>query len=87
VYFPVQLGESKYTDRALNIEEHGTITAPMGFAAGGSAGVKFGPGVLFLDARFMMDFDVTHFTSTSQDADIYKRSVVSLGIGYEIGLF
>jgi hypothetical protein len=87
VYFPSQLGESKYTDRALNIEEHGTITAPMGFAVGGSAGVKFGPGVLFFDARFMMDFDVTQFTSDAQDGDIYKRSMISLGIGYEIGLF
>jgi hypothetical protein len=86
VYVTVPLGESKYTDRFLDSEEHGTITAPLGFVVGGTAGVKFGPGVLFFDARFMMDFVVTHFTGDAQDDDIYRRSMVSLGIGYEIGV-
>jgi hypothetical protein len=79
IYFAVPIGQMKITDSFYGRTETVHYAPSTGFAAGGNFGVNFGPGLLFLDIRYMADFDVTN--------DAYRRSMVSFGIGYEIGFF
>jgi hypothetical protein len=45
--------------------------------------MKTGPGVLFLDIRYMADLQRTKYRSEA----IYRRSIFAFGIGYEMGFF
>jgi hypothetical protein len=54
----------------------------FGFTVGGSAGLGSRDGILFLDIRYMRDFGKTRF-----EGNAYGRSMVSVGIGFEVGLF
>jgi hypothetical protein len=57
----------------------------FGYTAGGSAGIKFGPGIVFLDARYMGDFINAKATVNNSQAETYKRHIIAFGIGYKIG--
>jgi TolB-like protein len=85
IYFPIPLGETRYSDSYANTTGTGTITPSVGFTAGGSFGIKTGEGILFADIRYMMDFGATQFSGADFTADVYKRQIVSFGLGYEIG--
>jgi hypothetical protein len=85
VYFSVPVGSAEYTNSYTGESISGNIIVPMGFAAGGSVGLKLGPGILFADARYMLDFGKTQFSDSESTVDIYKRSMASFGLGYEIG--
>ena len=77
-YYAMPIGEmaSEYYSGRYN------INLPLGYAAGISTGMKAGPGFLFLDLRWSSDLgDLT----ADKDA-LYRRSMVNLAIGYEIGI-
>jgi hypothetical protein len=59
----------------------------VNFVAGGSVGVKIGPGILFADIRYWGDFSGTKIEGSDFTLEPYRRSMLSFGIGYEIGLF
>jgi TolB-like protein len=56
-----------------------------GFAAGGSAGIKLGPGVLFGDFRYGADFTNLKINDNGS-RELSRRSKISVSLGYEIGL-
>jgi hypothetical protein len=56
-----------------------------GFAAGGSAGIKLGPGVLFGDFRYGSDFTNLKI-SDNGSRELSRRGKISVSLGYEIGL-
>jgi TolB-like protein len=85
IYFPIFLGKMHYTDSYNQISQDGAATPSGGFTLGGNFGVKTGHGILFADIRYMMDFSSTRFSGGDFTADVYKRSKVSFGVGYEIG--
>jgi hypothetical protein len=58
----------------------------FGYAAGGSAGIKLGPGIVFLDVRYMGDFINANTTINNIPMEIYKRRIIAFGVGYKIGL-
>jgi hypothetical protein len=58
----------------------------FGYTAGGRAGIKLGPGVVFLDVRYMGDFINAKATVHTSSVEIYKRRIIAIGIGYKIGL-
>jgi hypothetical protein len=58
----------------------------FGFAAGASAGIKFGPGIVFFDLRYMNDLINAEVTINNRPLDLYRRHIIALGIGYKIGL-
>jgi hypothetical protein len=53
----------------------------LGFTVGGSAGLGSRDGIVFLDVRYMRDFTAARF-----EGDVYGRSMVSIGMGFELGL-
>jgi hypothetical protein len=83
-YFPVPLNPARYADRFTGTSGTGDAALPIGLAAGGSAGIKLGEGVLFADARVLLDLGYAHF-SGAPDGDLCKRRTAAFGIGYEIG--
>jgi hypothetical protein len=85
VYFSFPAGKTHFLDSFNNTDTIGTLTSSPGFIAGGNAGIKCGPGVLFLDARYMMDFGITQFSGNNVTNNVYQRRMMTFGIGYEIG--
>jgi hypothetical protein len=59
----------------------------LGFVAGGSIGIKAGPGILFTDIRYWGDFSAAKIDGSGFSMEVYRRSMLSFGIGYEIGFF
>jgi hypothetical protein len=57
----------------------------LGYAIGGSAGIKLGPGIMFFDVRYMGDFINTKATITNRSAENYKRQIIAFSVGYKIG--
>jgi hypothetical protein len=60
-------------------------TVPPGFVLGGNAGIKLGPGTLFVDIRYSGAFGETELTGDWGSRAVYKRDLVSYSIGYELG--
>jgi hypothetical protein len=87
LYFSVPTGEVKREDSFLGTTETGTAKSLMGLVGGGSLGMKIGPGLVYVDARYLIDFTKTSIEMPSFSSDIYRRSMVSIGIGYSIGFF
>jgi hypothetical protein len=58
---------------------------PFGYTAGVNAGIKAGPGYVFLDLRWAQDMGDTIKTGT--DEHLYSRSMVVLAVGFEKGFF
>jgi hypothetical protein len=79
IYFTVPIGQMEISDSFYGTTKLEDYSPSMGFVAGGDFGVKLGPGLLFFDIRYMTDFADTK--------DVYKRSMMTLGIGYKIGFF
>lgn len=75
-----------YVGAHINISLLNKTAPPLfSFLAGFQYGVKAGPGVVFIDARFAMDFE----NSTVDNARVppYRRYLIHLGLGYKYGLF
>ena len=81
VYFILPLGSMENTTLG-GIFSYG-LTMPLGYTAGLNIGMKAGPGHLFLDIRWAADLADT---MKPDRTIIYKRSMVSLSVGYEFGL-
>jgi hypothetical protein len=60
----------------------------MGFMVGGIFGFKAGPGSIFIDARFAMDFGKVErpLNGSSQTEYIYGRKNILFSLGYEFGV-
>ena len=62
-----------------------SLTVPVGYTLGINLGMKAGPGYLFLDLRWAQDLGETIKAESLES--LYRRSMVILALGYEIGLF
>ncbi|MDR3171432.1 MAG: hypothetical protein LBU17_07375 [Treponema sp.] len=74
----------------LNVEHgNGSYTADYGvtpgFIGGGGGGIKLGPGVVFVDVRYLTDFG-NLVANHNGNREISHRSKVAFSLGYEIGL-
>jgi hypothetical protein len=85
LYFSIPLGQAGWTDSFYGTSASGDISTSVGFAAGGSFGIKIGSGLLFLDIRYMADFTKTKIELPEISADVYRRSMLAFGIGYKMG--
>jgi hypothetical protein len=85
-YVAAPAGDTTWTASNEQGEHHGSANAQIGALAGVSAGVKLGAGVLFLDARYWQDLGPTKVRIDNTFRTPYTRSMVSFGLGYEIGL-
>jgi hypothetical protein len=74
-------------NNSQSVSESFDFKPSPGFMVGGSFGIKAGgPGTLFIDIRYGMDFSDTKVEFEQRTASIFKRSVLHFLIGYEIGL-
>jgi hypothetical protein len=55
---------------------------PIGLTAGIQLGMKLGPGNVFVDTRYAADLGDTQLANGNS---VYRRSMVSVGLGYEWG--
>jgi hypothetical protein len=104
VYFTVPLGDikfvfnSEYYERIIINTEFAWDSPPIGLMVGANFGIKLGPGVLFADIRFMMDFmpiknkegSVTwdswpYDKWTFLSNELFERRKMLFDLGYRIG--
>jgi hypothetical protein len=93
VYAP--LGKSSYRDYPGGEEDSfsWSAAAPLGFSAGFEVARKLGPGMIITDIRYSGDFtnitvhdgNLTPSTQKSGRDTSYKRSMLSVTIGYAFG--
>jgi hypothetical protein len=82
VYVSIPLGKA-----ALNVNGNtssASFSVLGGFSAGGSAGIKLGPGALFGDFRYSGDFTNLKI-SDNGSRELSRRGKFSVSLGYEIG--
>jgi TolB-like protein len=85
-YFSIPLGKLEYSDSFSGEKMSVTAAPEPGWALGGSAGIKLGPGVLFGDLRYMGDFEGTKIQRNGSILEAYQRGMAAFSLGYEIGL-
>jgi hypothetical protein len=88
-YWTLSLG-SMMLDSNISTRKTGEfdydLTGRFGLTAGVDLGIRLGPGILFLDTRYDGDFGET-VTQMDDGTEIhYKRAMLSISIGYELGL-
>jgi hypothetical protein len=59
------------------------LSPSMGFLGGLSGAMKFGPGMIIADLRYAADLG----DFEARDTEIFRRSMVSFTVGYELGFF
>jgi hypothetical protein len=78
-YFTIPLGSIE-VNRNDQTETY-NFTAPVGLTGGANAGIKLGPGLLFLDIRYNGDF--TYFRANG--AAQFRRNMFAASLGYNYG--
>jgi hypothetical protein len=71
---------------SLNDETHSLsyrVSPPLGFLAGLSGSIKLGPGSVIADLRYGADFG--GFEAKNGSTEEFRRSMISLTLGYELG--
>jgi hypothetical protein len=79
-YFFLPLGQMRNDAMGGSFDYESEL--PVGYTVGFNIGMRLGPGYLFFDTRWAADLGALY--SASGD-DLYKRSMVTLNIGYEFG--
>jgi hypothetical protein len=74
VYYIVPLGGAE------------AYSVPLGISAGADAGIRLGPGILFLDLNFSADLGEGAFTAPGIRDIHYTRKSFGLSLGYSYGL-
>ena len=60
---------------------------PFGFTARAGFGVKVGQGILFLDARYLMDFSETTVKFNDEKVGYHHWNILAFNLGYKYGFF
>jgi hypothetical protein len=79
-HFILPLGAMEVTQGGATASHDFSPT--LAWTGGANAGLKFGPGLLFLDLRYTGDFK---FVQSNGDAQ-YRRNIFSISLGYNYGL-
>jgi hypothetical protein len=86
-YFLVPLGKLR-AESSLDGESRSldyTFSSPLGLLGGLNGALKFGPGAIIADLRYAADLgDLEASEGKIQE---FKRSMISLTVGYEFGFF
>jgi len=73
----MKLSSSLYGDSSYR------FSMPLGYVVGVNAGLKLGPGTLFLDIRFSGDFARTAIHDSNGTLALYTRNALIFSLGYE----
>lgn len=89
VYWVLPLGwmslESTVTTRKAGVFDYG-LTGHLGLTLGVDVGIRLGPGILFVDARYAGDFGEIVVQMDGGTTIKYKRAMLSFSVGYEFAL-
>ena len=85
VYFSFPLGKISYSESYSGLNDKGTTSPNPGWIVGANAGIKLGPGAIFLDMRYMADFTKVKFQGAGGAKEIYSLGIAAFSIGYEFG--
>jgi hypothetical protein len=89
IYFGIPTGQMRMSDNSTR-NYSAKFKLPLGLALGGGGGVKIGPGLIYLDLRYMADLGpVTaahNGLESSVDTEIGTRQKLTISLGYEISL-
>jgi hypothetical protein len=87
LYFLASPGKLKHTN-SLNKTSQSwpfDVSLPLGLLGGLSGAVKLGPGILFADLRYAADLGRPELPD--QTLKSYRRTMLTLAVGYEFGFF
>jgi hypothetical protein len=84
-YVFIPLGNASYEENPMGYtNSYGwSASAPLGYAAGVEAALKYGPGILLADIRYWGDFDSIAMEDSGKTS--YKRGALSITLGYAFG--
>ncbi|GHV22644.1 hypothetical protein FACS189494_09760 [Spirochaetia bacterium] len=83
IYGSFMLGDIELFDSFNGNSKKGNAQVQFGFSGGLMTGILLGPGVLFIDARYMGDLGKTKFSSDNKNFDMYHRNMILFSIGYD----
>jgi len=81
-YISLPLGNIEQNNSFNNINQTMKLDSVFGFMCGVNFGIKVGRGNAFIDIKYAIDFSDIYYNTIN----IYRRSMLFFGIGYEIGL-
>jgi hypothetical protein len=86
-YYILPLGDIQHTDSPNNIDESLSygFSPPWGLTGGLRGALKLGPGLIFAELRCAVDLGEPEPEGGAPGT--YRRSMVTLGLGYELGFF
>jgi hypothetical protein len=86
-YFSVPLGNMTVTNLPDDREQSYSyaFSPPLGLLGGLNGAIQFGPGAIFADLRYAADLGEPEAEGGSMPT--YRRTMVSLTLGYELGFF
>jgi hypothetical protein len=88
LYYVTPLGRLKVSD-SLGNNSGKTLSCrfspPLGLVGGLSGALKLGPGAVIADLRYAVDFG--DLKAKNGSIDEFRRSMISLSVGYELGFF
>jgi TolB-like protein len=87
IYLSIPIGSMEYKEPHFIDYEHQKFSITVGLMVGGNFGIKFGPGIIFADIRYLQDLSGTKTLIFEEvDSELYKRSKALFTLGYNIGL-
>ncbi|MDR2403268.1 MAG: outer membrane beta-barrel protein [Spirochaetaceae bacterium] len=87
VYWAIPLGLLKFEttkEGEASQQYEYNLSSALGIAVGLDAGLRLGPGILFVDVRYAFDLGKTMIAM--EDGREYTRSMLSFSLGYELAL-
>jgi hypothetical protein len=84
LYLDIEIGDFSVSQKYTFAPITDSIPLSLGVVGGLSVGTRFGPGNIFVDARYA--YDLGNIAITASDTR-YHRSMISISLGYEFGLF
>jgi hypothetical protein len=81
VYYMLPLGDGKLTITG-SWDDEGPWTGSFGFTGGGLIGIEAGPGLLFADIRYSIDFSDIEFEVFGETTKVLKLRGLGLTVGY-----
>jgi hypothetical protein len=86
-YYLVPLGKLKFSNTREGNSQSSSyrVSVPFGLLGGVNGAYKLGPGMIFADLRYAADLGRPELKDGALQT--YKRGMISLTVGYELGFF
>jgi len=87
-YYTLALGKAEVVQPSMfgspGSTEKDSWKGSFGAMAGAIVGYRLGPGLLFGDVRYALDFKDSEYKLNGKNEEVWKKSAIQFGIGYSI---